>query len=179
MQRVFGILAVLLALPALAQQTSATATIPAGNGSPTSQTPPMPCDMSHASSSSGSVYLDRSITVGNAVWKCTLLTDGITYQWNAPFVSPVLGTATTGTFASQSYLLSGCTSVLTVTIAGATVGTNAVTASPIYATAPTATNPGLLNVTAWVSSANTISVQGCATGVLGTMPAFTAKVLMY
>lgn len=156
------------------------ATIPAGIGDPRALATPLVCTKDMASSVSTSLYDDRSITVGNSIWKCKLGTDGSTYAWQAPFLSPVLGVSTTAQFASQSFLLSGCTTTLSVTISGATVGTNAATASPIFVSAPTAgTNVALLNVVAWVSSANTVSVQGCASGILGTIPAFTAKVLLY
>jgi hypothetical protein len=166
----------------LAQKTRAQtivsptpATTLAGNGSPTSNS--ITCGIGLASTASATLYVDDSVTTGNAIWKCAT-PDGVTFNWVQPFVSPVLAVATTGTFASQSFLLGGCTSVQTVTISGATVGTNAATASPIFTSAPTV-NIGPLNTVAWVSAANTVSVQACALAALSTIPSFQAKVLLY
>jgi hypothetical protein len=158
--------------------SSAPATIMAGTGTPTANS--IPCNVGVASATSTSLYNQRDITTGNSVWKCSLLPDGVTYAWQAPFSAPVLAIATTGTFAAQAFLLSGCTAILTVNITGAAQG-NAFTVGPIFATAPTAgTNIALLNVVAWFSgTAGVVNVQGCASGVLGVIPAFTAKVQMY
>lgn len=150
------------------------ASVPSGTGSPTGV---IPCTASLVTTTTAAIYIQRDASPGQALWICTLGSDGVTYAWvQRP---SAIATATTTTFAAQAFLLGGCTSTLTVAISGAVVGTNTATASPIFATAPAATNPGLLNLSAWVSASGIISVQGCAFGTLTTMPAFQAKVLMY
>jgi hypothetical protein len=160
-----------------AQVSSTPATVPAGADTPLNLG--IPCTAGMASSTTGSMFIQTNIKTGNRIWNCFQDPVSGTPGWVAPFSSPVLATATTGTFAAQAFILGGCTSIQTVTVPGAVLGTNTATASPIFATAPTG-NVALLNVVGWVSAANTISVQGCASGtIVGTTPAFTAKVLMY
>lgn len=167
--------------PTVSQVTAGAvpgAPILAGIGTPATNN--KPCNSNTASATSSSLFDQRDILTGNSVWKCKLGTDGVTFAWVAPFVAPIIATATTSTFASQSYLLSGCTAIQTVSVAGATQ-TNGFNTAPIFATAPGAgTNIGLLNIQAWYSgTGTTVNVQGCASGVLGTIPAFSVKVQMY
>lgn len=136
-----------------------------GTGSPTA-----PC----VASLQGQIYVQTDSTIGR-IWVCDNSTGS--WAWDH-LLSAVQGIATTGTITGGTFILGGCTTTTTVTIAGATVGTNTATASPIYVTAPTG-NQGLFNLTAWVSAANTVSIQGCSLGALSGVPNFLAKVLLY
>lgn len=120
-------------------------------------------------------YIQLDASPGQRSWLCDNYSAG-GYAWDH-LVGPI-SVATTASITGGSFIVGGCTAVTTVTVAGAVVGTNAAVAAPIYATAP-AGSQGLFNVTAWVSAANTVSVQGCAIGILGSVPNFTAKVLLY
>lgn len=155
---------------------SIPSTIMAGIGSPTSNG--LTCGVGQSGPSSSLLYNQRDVTTGNSIWKCGLATDGVTYAWQSPFSSPVLQIATTGSITGGSFILGGCTAVTTITMTGANPTANAADANPIFASAPSGAL-GLFSVKAWVSATNTVSVQGCATGVIGSVPNFTAKVFLY
>lgn len=166
--KMVGIIVLLLVGIAYAQQLTTGMPAPQlfGTGAPTTS---CASDVSYQ----GLTYIQTDATNGR-LWICDQSSGS--WGWDH-LLSPILGVATTSTFASQSYLLSGCTAIQTVTITGAVVGVNSAAAYPVYASAPSG-SPGLLNIAAWVSAANTISVQACAFGIIGSVPAFTAKVEM-
>ena len=133
-----------------AQAVSYGASVPAGNGSPTTLS--IPCSASNASPSTASFWVDTSVTSGNAVWKCILNPTTTQYGWVAPFVSPFQATGTTGVITPPT--LVGCTSG-TATVTGATTSM-AASASPIGSP-----GTGQINSTAYVSSAGIVTVTLC------------------
>lgn len=130
------------------------------------------------SCASGSSYMGLSYIQTDAVngklWLCDQASG--TWGWDQQ-LSAIKGIGNTSTITGGAFILGGCTTATTVTLAGAVVGTNAAAASPIYVSAPTG-NQGLFNLTAWVSAANTVTVQGCGLGTI-TIPNFQAKVFLY
>lgn len=138
-----------------------------GTGSPASSI--------NCNAASGNIQYIQTDATSGRLWICDFSTGS--WAWDH-MLNTLVGTATTGAITAGSFILGGCTSIVTVTVAGAVVGTNSAAASPVFATAPTG-NVALLNIIAWVSAANTVSVQGCAIGTLGSVPNFTAKVLVY
>jgi hypothetical protein len=106
-----------------AQVSSSPATIPAGIGSPTANG--LACSSGMASSTSASLWVDRSIPSNqNAIYRCVLNTDNTTYAWQAPFTvatPSILGA--TASFGGAFLAIGGSVSN-TAAVAGATVGSN-------------------------------------------------------
>lgn len=125
-------------------------TIMAGNGSPVVLG--IPCNLGIASNKATALFDDQSISVGNAVWKCKLQSDGVSYAWVAPFISPFQGTATSAAITPPTVV--GCQTA-TVPVTGATTSM-AATAAPIG-------NPGTgqINSTAYVSAPGVVTVTLC------------------
>lgn len=151
-----------------AQNSPTPATIMAGIGTPSTNN--IPCDVGTASSNTSSLYVQRDIIIGNAIWKCTRLPDG-TFAWVPPFISPFIGTGLTGTITPPT--IAGCQTG-TATVAGATTAMSA-QAAPIGSP-----GTGQINVTAYVSAANTVTVTLCLPFTLiYTANAVPYKVLVY
>lgn len=147
------------------------ATAPAGIGSPVGV---WPCNSQAVTSISAAFYVDRSLTVGNSIWRCVLLSDGATYAWIAPFISPFLGSANTSPIGGSSLLSGGC-STGTATISGIAPGSNGAVVGPLGDP-----GSGLLMITAIVSAANTVMVRVCNLSVATLTPtAVTYKVFAF
>lgn len=108
-------------IAAQAQVSSTPATILAGVGTPASNS--LPCNIGFASTTSTSFYDQRDITTGNSIWKCKLLPDNVTYAWQAPFNTPIIGTTVS---IGGSLILLGGNVTGTGTVTGAVVGSNCI-----------------------------------------------------
>lgn len=168
MRVIFSLLLCALSLSAYGQNTAVLpATIMSGMGTPSSNS--IACNAGVANTNTGSLYIQRDITIGNAIWKCVLLPDGVTYSWVAPFVSPVIGAGTTVSIGGSLLILNGTVSG-TATVTGAVVGSNCV-ATRSDGSLPIA---GMI-IDCAVSTANTVTVRLTAL-IAGTPSATTYNV---
>lgn len=138
------------------------------------------CTASMAAPKSAVIYIQRDAAAGQALWVCSLASDGVTYVWvQRPSAIATGQTAAIGggSLPALSALLTvdqNCTSG-TATIPGASPTTNTASANPIG-------NPGngSLNITAYVSSVNTVTVKVCNVSLLTTTPnSVPYKVFLY
>lgn len=151
---------------AQAQQISSTpATIMAGVGTPAANS--IPCNVGAASTVSSSLYNQRETPSGqNAIWKCALATDNVTYAWLAPFVSTAFqsqdfslqpGLFATGAVKSNVYYEPSALTMMAVT--SREEGSPICTAAPVVVILDLGTSPSTAYGSATILYSQTLSTS--------------------